>query len=135
MNNSLPHGALAIVVCSIFLGRFVGRTVFTLKEPSKPIKPTSVSMNTGGSEDADLRLAEYLTKELKERTTLQVIGQEEVSKAIPSYPITVKSVEEKNGEVAWVDPSEKARIEKIQARLKTNYVFVIWSKRMMKHTV
>ena len=135
MKNSLSHRVLAIVVCSVFLGGCGGGTFFALKDPNNPIRPTSVSVITGGSEDADLRLAEYLTKELKERTTLQVVGQDEVSKAIPSYPITVKTVEEKNGEAAWVAPSEKMRIEKIQAKLKTNYVFVIWSKRMVKHTV
>ena len=135
MNNSWPRGALAIAAFSVLFGGCGGGTFFALKDPNYPIKPTSVSVITGGSEDADLKLAEYLTKELKERTTLQVVGQDEISKAIPSYPITVKTVEEKNGEVAWVDPSEKVRIEKIQAKLKTNYVFVIWSKRMMKHTI
>ena len=135
MNNSWLHGALAIAAFSVVLGGCGGGTFFALKDLNNPIKPTSISVITGGSEDADLKLAEYLTKELKERTTLQVVGQDEVSKAIPSYPITVKTVEEKSGEVAWVDPSEKVRIEKIQAKLKTNYVFVIWSKRLMQRTV
>ena len=85
-------------------------------------------------EEADLKLAEYLTKELKERTTLQVASQDDVSKAIPSYPIAIKTIEEQGGEVAWVDPSEKTRMETIHAKLKTNYVFVIWSKRMTKST-
>ena len=135
MTNSSSFGALAIVTLSVLLGGCGGGTFFALKDPNYPIKPTSVSVITGGSEEADLKLAEYLTKELTERTTLQVVGQKEVSKAIPSYPITVKTVEEKDGQVAWVDPTEKVRIEKIQAKLKTNYVFVIWSKRMMKNTV
>lgn len=107
-----------------------GGTVFALKDSGYSLKPTSVSVITGGSEESDLKLAEYLTQELKARTTMQVVGQEEVSKAIPSYPIEVKNVEEKNGEMAWVDPSEKPKLQKIQAKLKTNYVFVIWSKRL-----
>jgi hypothetical protein len=124
--------ALALGAISLLLGGCGGGTFFVLKDASYPVKPTSVSVITGGSEEADLKLAEYLTKELKERTTLQVVDQSEVSKVIPSYPITIKTVEEKNGEVEWVDPAEKPKIEKIQARLKTNYVFVIWSKRLMK---
>lgn len=124
--------ALALAAFSLLLGGCGGGTFFALKDPNYQVKPTSVSVITGGSEETDLKLAEYLTKELKERTTLQVVEQDEVSKAIHSYPIAIKTVEEKDGEVAWVDPSEKAKIEKIQAKLKTNYVFVIWSKRMMK---
>lgn len=122
----------ALAGFTLLLGGCGGGTVFALKDPAYSVKPTSVSVITGGSEEADLKLAEYLTKELKDRTTLQVVGQDDVIKAIPSYPIAIKTVEEKDGTVAWVDPSEKSRIEKIYAKLKTNYVFVIWSKRMMK---
>jgi hypothetical protein len=107
-----------------------GGTVFALKDPTYAVKPTSVTVITGGSEESDLKLAEYLTQELRDRTRLNVIGQEEVSKAVASYPIAVKTVEENNGEVEWVDPSEKPRLQKIQAKLKTNYVFVVWSKRL-----
>jgi len=128
------HSALALAAVSLLLGGCGGGTFFALKDPHYPIKPTSVSVITGGSEESDLKLAEYLTKELKERTTFQVVGQDEVSKAIPSYPIAIKTVEEKDGEVAWVDPAEKLKLDKIQAKLKTNYVFVIWSKRMRKGT-
>jgi hypothetical protein len=129
------HRALALAAFSLLLGGCGGGgTIFALKDPNYPIKPTSVSVITGGSEESDLKLAEYLTKELKERTTFQVMGQDEVSKAIPSYPVAIKTVEEKDGQVAWVDPSEKPKLDKIHAKLKTNYVFVIWSKRMMKHT-
>jgi hypothetical protein len=134
MNSSWSHGTL-IAAFALLLGGCGGGTFFALKDPNYPVQPTSVSVITGGSEEADLKLAEFLTKELTERTSLQVVGQNEVSKVIPSYPITVKTIEEKGGEVAWVDQSEMPRMEKIQAKLKTNYVFVIWSKRLMKRTV
>jgi hypothetical protein len=133
-NYSWTYHALAIGALSLLLGGCGGGTLFALKDPGYSVKPTSVSVITGGSEEADLKLAEYLTKELKERTTLQVLSQDEVSKAIPSYPITIKTVEEKDGEVSWVHSSEKPRIEKIHSKLKTNYVFVIWSKGMAKNT-
>jgi hypothetical protein len=107
-----------------------GGTIFALKDPAYAVKPTSVTVITGGSEESDLKLAEYLTEEFKQRTKLKVVGQDEVGKAIPSYPIAVKTVEEKNGEVEWVDASEQPRLEQIQAKLKTNYVFVVWSKRL-----
>jgi hypothetical protein len=128
------HRVLVFAAFSLLLGGCGGGTFFALQDPNYAVKPTSVSVITGGSEEADLKLAEYLTKELKERTTLQVLNQSEVSQLIPSYPITIKTVEEKNGEVAWVDSSEKPKLEKIQRKLKTNYVFVIWSKRMLKST-
>lgn len=129
---SLTFRSLVIAAAGLLLGACGGGTLFALKDPTYTIKPTSLSVITGGSEEADLKLAEYLTEELKDRTTLQVVGQEEVSKAVPSYPIAIKTVEEKDGEVEWVDPSEKARIEKINAKLNTNYVFIIWSKRLTR---
>lgn len=131
---SLTIPSLALVAVTLLLGGCGGGTMFALKDSAYQIKPTSVSVITGGAEEADLKLAEYLTKELKERTNLNVLDQSDVSKAIPSYPITIKAIEEKDGEVAWVDPSEKPKLEKIQTRLKTNYVFVIWSKGLTKST-
>ena len=128
--HSLRHRYAALGLALLLGGCGGGGTIFALKDPTYAVKPTSVTVITGGSEESDLKLAEYLTKELKDRTKLQVIGQEEVSRAIPSYPIAVKTVEEKNGEVEWVDPSEKTRLQKIQAKLKTHYVFVVWSKRL-----
>lgn len=126
-----PKTTCTIVGLALVLGGCGGGgTVFALKDPGYSVKPTSVTVITGGSEESDLKLAEYLTQEFRDRTQLKVVGQEEVSKAVASYPIAVKTVEEKNGEVEWVDPSEKARIQKIQAKLKTNYVFVVWSKRL-----
>lgn len=133
--NTVPMRipSVALVTVSLLLGGCGGGgTIFALKDANHTIKPTSVTVITGASEEADLKLAEYLTKELAERTTLQVVSQNEVSKAVPSYPIEIKTVEEKDGAVAWVDPSEKPKIEKISAKLKTNYVFVVWSKRLMK---
>lgn len=125
-----PYACAAIGLALLLSGCGGGGTIFALKDPGYAVKPTSVTVITGGSEETDLKLAEYLTQELKDRTRLQVVSQDEVSKAVPSYPIAVKTVEEKNGEVEWVDPSEKIRLQKIQAKLKTHYVFVVWSKRL-----
>ena len=125
-----PYACAAIGLALLLSGCGGGGTIFALKDPGYAVKPTSVTVITGGSEETDLKLAEYLTQELKDRTRLQVVSQDEVSKAVPSYPIAVKTVEEKNGEVEWVDPSEKPRLQKIQAKLKTHYVFVVWSKRL-----
>lgn len=125
-----PYACAAIGLALLLSGCGGGGTIFALKDPGYAVKPTSVTVITGGSEETDLKLAEYLTQELKDRTRLQVVSQDEVSKAIPSYPIAVKTVEEKNGEVEWVDPSEKLRLQKIQAKLKTHYMFVVWSKRL-----
>jgi hypothetical protein len=134
LTGSYQYRACAVVALTLFLGGCGGGTMFALKDPGYSMKPTSISVITGGSEESDLKLAEYLTKELKERTTLEVVDQSDVSKAIPNYPITIKAITEKDGEVAWVDPSEKPKIEKIQAKLKTNYVFVIWSRGLAKGT-
>jgi hypothetical protein len=106
LTSPWQYSSGAIAACILFLGGCGGGTMFALKDPGYSVKPTSISVITGGSEESDLKLAEYLTKELKERTTLEVVDQSDVSKAIPSYPTTIKAVVEKDGEVAWVDPSE-----------------------------
>ncbi len=133
LSRSFWTSLASISVTMMFTG-CGGGTMFALKDATYTIKPTSVTVITGGAEEADLKLAEYLTNELKERTTLQVVEQSEVSKVIPSYPIAIKAVEEQNGAVAWVAPSEKAKLERIHAKLKTDYVFVIWSTGLTKTT-
>ncbi len=125
---------VAILTAALLLAGCGGGTMFALKDAGYQVKPTSVSVITGGAEEADLKLAEYLTKELKDRTTLQVIEQSDVSRVIPSYPVSIKSVVEQDGAVAWIDPSEKPKLDKIQTKLKTDYVFVIWNKGLTKLT-
>src|ERR1043166_9772904 len=114
--NVSTVGPRALMIGVLLLGGSGGGTMLARKDATYTIKPTSVSVITGGAEEADLKLAEYLTKELKERTSLHVMEQSDVSKAIPSYPIAVKTVEHDNGKSAWVDPSEKVKLEKIQTR-------------------
>ena len=128
--DSARYAYAVIGIALIVGGCGGGGTVFALNDPTYAVKPTSVTVITGGSEESDLKLAEYLTQELRDRTQLNVISQEEVSKAVASYPIAVKTVEENNGQVEWIDPSERPRLQKIQSKLRTNYVFVVWSKRL-----
>ncbi len=119
-----------ITVISLLLGGCGGGTMFKLADDKYTVKPTTIGVITGGSEEADLKLAEMLTKELSERTTLKVLSQAEISKAIPSYPTSVKMREGKNTEAnpTWFDPTEKKKLKQIQARLKTIYLFVVWGQ-------
>ena len=74
-----PRYAYAVIGLVLLLGGCGGGgTVFALKDPTYALKPTSVTVITGGSEESDLKLAEYLTQEFRDRTQLKVIGQEEV---------------------------------------------------------
>ena len=90
---SRQYACAVIGLTLILAGCGGGGTVFALKDPGYSVKPTSVTVITGGSEESDLKLAEYLTQELKDRTHLKVFALYEVSKAVPSYPISVKTVE------------------------------------------
>jgi hypothetical protein len=80
-----PRYAYAVIGLVLILGGCGGGgTVFALKDPTYAVKPTSVTVITGRSEESDMKLAEYLTQELRDRTQLKVIAQEEVSKAVAS---------------------------------------------------
>jgi hypothetical protein len=65
---SWRHRACGLAAFALLLGGCGGGTVFALKDPAYSVTPTSVSVITGGSEEADLKLAEYLTKEFAEKT-------------------------------------------------------------------
>lgn len=65
-----PYACAAIGLALLLSGCGGGGTIFALKDPGYAVKPTSVTVITGGSEETDLKLAEYLTQELKDRTRL-----------------------------------------------------------------
>lgn len=68
--SSWRHCACGLAAFDFLLGGCGGGTVFALKDPAYSMKPTPISVITGGWEEADLRLAEYFTKEVAEKTPM-----------------------------------------------------------------
>ena len=104
-------------------------------DEKRPIKPASIAVISGSHQDGDVKLAEFVTKQLAERTTFRVLSQEEIGKRVPGYPSTIglkkrESINDDDEKVVWFVQSEKAKLDALQARLKVDYLFVVWIPRM-----
>lgn len=101
-------------------------------------RPASIAVISGGEQDANVKLAEFITKELAERSTFRVMSQKEIEKRIPGYPPTISintEVKEDEEKPIWFPSSEKAKLNAIQAKLKVDYVFVVWNRFVRRVTV
>jgi hypothetical protein len=122
-----------------FLGIFLlavtgcGSTYHTLTpvDPAHPIKPARLAVISGDKSELDKNLARALTEELRTRTTFQVLTQEEISKKINKYPVPFELIEPENPEKpVWFSPDGKKELDAIQAKLKADYLFVIWGSEL-----
>jgi len=104
-------------------------------DEKRPIKPASIAVISGSHQDGDVKIAEFVTKQLAERTTFRVLSQAEIGKRVPGYPSTIglkkrESINDDDEKVVWFVQSEKAKLDALQARLKVDYLFVLWIPRM-----
>lgn len=108
---------------------------FALMDEGYKVRPSSVAVIAGSSADVDTRLARFLTEELAKRTTFRVISQEEIEKKVPSYPLNFKlgKVSDEKKPV-WYAQSEKGKLDSIQARLKADYLFLVWGANLNVYT-
>ena len=91
-------------------------------------------ISTDGSEPT-VRLADYLTRELKERSTFKVLSQEEIGRRVGRYPVTIKEAQPENPDKpVWFAKGEKAKVDAMQAQLKTDYIFVVWTGGLSRIT-
>jgi len=102
----------------------------------KVYKPSSsIAVISGGEQDGHVKLAGFVTDELTKRSTFHVISQKEIEKRIPDYPPTIAintNVKEDDVKPVWFPASEKAKLNAIQAKLKVDYIFVVWN-RFVRH--
>jgi hypothetical protein len=126
-------GALLIVVLTTGLAGCGGSVYkpFNPMDGAQPIRPTTIAVISGSRKDGDVKLAEFVTAQLTERTTLRVLSQEEIGKRVPGYPLAIglkkdDDIKEGDEKVIWFPPSEKAKLDALQARLKADHLFVVW---------
>jgi hypothetical protein len=135
-------GALLIVVFTAGLAGCGGGSVhkpFNPMDAAQPIRPTTIAVVSGSRKDGDVKLAEFVTAQLVERTTLRVLSQEEIGKRVPGYPSSIglkkdDDIKEDDEKVIWFAPSEKAKLDALQARLKVDHLFVLWVPYMTLYT-
>jgi hypothetical protein len=99
------------------------------------IKSGSLAVISTDDSETTVRLSEALTRELKERSTFKVLSQEEVGRRVGKYPVSIKEAQPENKEKpVWFPKSEKAKLDAIQAKTKTDYLFVVWTGNLTRIT-
>lgn len=139
MIRSLKRIALPVLLALVLLSSLSGCCgtpyPFERFDEKTVIRPGSIAViSTDGSEPT-VRLAGYLTQELKEKSTFKVLSQEEVGRRVGRYPVTIKEAAPENPDKpVWFAKGEKAKVDAMQAQLKTDYVFVVWTGNMTRIT-
>jgi hypothetical protein len=125
-----------IFLAGLMLVSFAGCGVhkpFALFDESTHIKKGSVAVISGDSSEPTGRLADYLTQELKQKSTFRVLSQAEIGRRIGKYPIVLKrAVPENVDKPIWFAKGEKNKLDAMHARLKTDYMFVVWTANLQR---
>ena len=108
---------------------------FALYDEKTVIRSSSIAVVSADTSELTVQLAESLTRELKARSTFKVLSQEEVARRLGRYPVKVKPGTPDNPDKPiWFAKGEKAKVDSMQAQLKTEYVFLVWTDNLRKVT-
>lgn len=106
---------------------------FVSMDGSIAFKPTTIAVISGNSSEPTQHLAEFLSQELSRRTTLKVLGQEEISRRLEKYPVNFSLFDSFEQEKpVWLLPEEIKKLDAMQKRLKSDYLFVIWGHNLSR---
>jgi hypothetical protein len=108
---------------------------FALYDEKTVIRSSSIAVVSADTSELTVQLADNLTRELKARSTFKVLSQEEVARRLGRYPVKVKPGTPDNPDKPiWFAKGEKAKVDSMQAQLKTDYVFLVWTDNLRKVT-
>ena len=108
---------------------------FELFDDNATIKHGSIAVISTDSSETSMRLAGYLTEHLKERSAFKVISQEEVKRRVGKYPVVIKEGQPENeNKPVWFDKGEKSKVDAMQAKIKSDYLFVVWTGNLTRTT-
>jgi hypothetical protein len=139
--NSLQRAVKSILTVTLLFTLVACRTTnfpFNPIDENKTYKPSSIAVISGGEQDAHVKLSGFITDGLTERSTFKVMSQKEIEKRIANYPPTISvrtDLKEEDEKPIWFPPSEKAKLNAIQAKLKVDYLFVVWNRAVRRITV
>ncbi len=106
---------------------------FELMDDNAKMKPGTLAVIAGDTSEPTPLIAEALTKQLRERSTFRVLSQDEVARRIGKYPVSIKRASpESEDRPVWYAKGEKAKIDSIQAQVKADYLFIVWTGRLNK---
>jgi len=104
---------------------------FELVDRNTRIKPGSLAVLSGSGSEVDVKLAAYLTQDLKKRSTFRVMSQGDIARHLPGYPSdlvrTSKMPKAEEDNYAWFSQGNKGRVDAAHAQLNADYIFVIWA--------
>lgn len=108
---------------------------FELFDEKTVIRSGSIAVISADGDEPTMRLAEYLTQELKERSTFKVLSQAEIGRRVGRYPVTIKEAQPENTDKpVWFAKGEKAKVDAMHAQLKTDYIIVVWTGNLTRVT-
>lgn len=137
--NAPRFGWMSVLMAAVVTALLSGcaRNVpFDLMQESAAVKPGTIAVVSGGTDDADVRFAEHLTKALQQKSTMKVLSQADVDKRIGKYPVNLKTARPPKDldRPVWYAPGEKARLDAMQAGTKTDYLLVVWVADLSRYT-
>lgn len=141
-NYTLSSKLINLVSITLLLSLVACRTTnfpFNPIDEKKVYKPSSIAVISGDEHDAHVKLAEFITQGLTDKSTFRVMSQKEIKAKISNYPqsiaIDVKLKNDDEEKPIWFPASEKAKLNSIQAKLKVDYLFVVWNRFVQRVTV
>ena len=129
--------SIAVVAFAVALSG-CGGVPFALIDEGYKVKPGSIAVISGVNDPSTNRLAEAISEVLAKKSDFRVMGQEEIVRRIPNYPVTI--IEETfatggDDGADWLSPRNKARVSAQHSKLGTDYVFVVWAENVGKTVV
>ena len=108
---------------------------FELFDDKTVMRSGSIAVISADSDEPTMRLADYLTQDLKERSTFKVLSQAEIGRRVGKYPVTIKEAQPENTDKpVWFAKGEKAKVDAMHAQLKTDYIIVVWTGNLTRVT-
>jgi len=138
--NGILHAARTLLVVVLLLGLAACGGIqkpFNPLDEHKTYRPSSIAIISGSHREGDVHLAQFVTDGLTKRSTFRVMPQEEIQRRLPDYPSIIDlrdDVKDDDEKAIWFKASEKNRLNAIQAKLKVDYLFVIWNSEMVMIT-
>jgi hypothetical protein len=125
--------AVGIILFLAAFGTSAGCAIhrpFELFDDTTVIKSRTIAVISADGSETTMRLAEALTKELRERSTFRVLSQAKISLRLGKYPVTINEGQPENPDKpVWFGKGEQAKVDAIQAQLRAYYLFVVWTGR------
>jgi hypothetical protein len=98
--------------------------------------PARLAVISGETYDVGKNLALAVTEELQKRTKFQVLSQEEIAKKVGKYPVKIEMAHLPEASPSvWLPTEEAKKMKDIQAKLKVDYLFVVWGTNLNTWTV